>query len=78
MELYYINNPQNNYDEALKRIEKAMRKGEKYVNLPGKNNPDDFNWVATEEAIEQLRNDGFDVDVVWSPWEYWSIEWGYK
>ena len=20
---------------------------------------------------------GFDIDKVWNPWKYWSIEWGY-
>ena len=37
----------------------------------------EFTWSATEETIARLREDGFDIDKVWDPWEYWSIEWGY-
>ena len=77
MDLYYNKNPQKNYEEALKRIKGAMQNGEKYIYLPGKINPDGFNWAATEETISKLREDGFDIDVVWNPCEYWSIEWGY-
>ena len=51
MDLYYIKNPQNNYEEALKRIKEAMQNGEKYTYLAGKSSQDDFNWVATEETI---------------------------
>jgi len=78
MEAYYINgNNERNYEEAQRRIKEAMESGEKYVYLPGKNGADDFNWVATGETIARLREDGFDIDVVWDPWEYWSVEWGY-
>lgn len=73
---YYINGcDQLNYVEAQRRIKEAMQAGERYVYLPGKNNPDDFKWVATYETIDRLRKDGFDVDKVWCPWEYWSVEW---
>ena len=52
--------------------------GEPYVLLPGKNGMTaDFNWVALPETIERLRKDGFDIDKVWDPFEYWSVEWGY-
>lgn len=68
---------ERNYEEAQKRIREAMENGEKYVYLPGKNSADEFNWVATSETIAKLIADGFDVDNVWDPYEYWSIEWGY-
>ena len=67
-----------NYEEAQKRIKEAMESGEKYVYLPGKNGSSgEFNWSATDETIARLREDGFDIDKVWNPWKYWSIEWGY-
>ena len=72
---YSQDNLDNNYAEAQKRIKEAMLKGEKYVLLPGKNNKDEFSWVALPKTISRLREDGFDVDKVWDPWEYWSIEW---
>ena len=66
-----------NYEEAQKRIKEAMESGEEYVYLPGKNGSGcEFTWSATEETIERLRKDGFDIDRVWDPWEYWSVEWG--
>ena len=75
---YYANGDgEKNYEEAQKRIKKAMEKGEPYVLLPGKNNMSEFSWVATYDTIARLREDGFDIDKVWNPWEYWSIEWGY-
>lgn len=78
MEKYYSMSPNNNYEEAQKRIKEAMENGEKYVYLPGKNSSSsDFSWSATEKTIELLRKDGFDIDVVWNPYEYWSVEWGY-
>ena len=55
-----------------------MESGKRYVYLPGKNGGScEFTWSATNETITRLREDGFDIDVVWDPWEYWSIEWGY-
>lgn len=67
-----------NYEEAQRRIREAMESGKKYVYLPGKNNSRrEFTWSATEETIERLRKDGFDIDMVWDPWEFWSVEWGY-
>ena len=66
-----------NYEEAQKRIKEAMESGKKYVYLPGKHSSGEFTWSATEETIARLRKDGFDIDKVWQPWEYWSIEWGY-
>ena len=57
---------------------RELKEGEKYVYLPGKNSRDEFGWCATPETIDRLREDGFDIDVVWNPWEYWSVEWGYN
>ena len=74
----YYTDYDKNYKEAQKRIKEAMESGEKYVYLPGKNGGScEFTWSATEETIARLRKDGFDIDKVWQPWEYWSIEWGY-
>lgn len=75
--LYYYNSAQENYEEAQRRIAMAMSECEKYVYLPGKCASRDFAWTATPETIARLKEDGFDVDKVWSPLEYWSIEWGY-
>ena len=72
---YSQDNLDNNYAKAQEKIKEAMLKGEHYVLLPGKNNADEFGWVAVPETIERLREDGFDIDKVWDPWEYWSIEW---
>ena len=82
MSRYYLKaetpaNQERNYQEAQRRIRVAMEEGEKYVYLPGKNNENEFNWVATSETIGRLRADGFDIDRHWAPYEYWSIEWGY-
>ena len=78
MTAYYANTPENNYKEAQRRIKEAMENGEAYVYLPGKNCESEFNWVATRDTIDRLREDGFNIDEVWNPYEYWSIEWGYK
>lgn len=73
---YYINGVnQLNYEEAQRRIREAMKAGEKYVLLPGKNNTDEFNWVATSQTISRLKEDGFAIDEAWEPFEYWSVEW---
>lgn len=79
MDAYYINGDgERNYEEAQKRIREAMEKGEPYVYLPGKNGSSgEFAWSATHDTIMRLMEDGFDVDEVWDPFEYWSIEWGY-
>lgn len=76
---YYANGDgERNYEEAQKRIKEAMQNGEKYVYLPGKNGSSgEFTWSATYDTIVRLREDGFDIDKVWDPFEYWSIEWGY-
>ena len=75
---YYTNgNGERNYEEAQKIIKEAMESGKKYVYLPGKHSSGEFTWSATDETIARLREDGFDIDVVWDPWDYWSIEWGY-
>ena len=76
---YYINGDDDdqNYEEAQRRIKKAMQKGENHVYLPGKNGSGGkFTWSATNKTIARLREDGFDIDVVWDPCEFWSIEWG--
>lgn len=74
---YNKDNSEDNYEEAQRRIREAMERGEKYVLLPGKNSEDEFTWTAIPETISKLREDGFDIDKVWQPWDYWSIEWGY-
>lgn len=76
MAKYYLPSLEENYQEAKERIKEAMLNGAKYVYLPGKNgSPDEFEWMAAPETIERLRDDGFDIDQAWDPWEYWSIEW---
>lgn len=75
MEKYYPNNnDEANYIEAQKRIKEAMENGEQYVYLP-KELPSEFTWWATYETIDRLREDGFAINKVWKPWEYWSVEW---
>lgn len=76
---YYTNGDgEKNYEEAQRRIKEAMENGEKYVYLPGKNGSSgEFSWSATSDTIGRLIADGFDIDKVWDPWEYWSVEWGY-
>ena len=66
-----------NYEEAQRRIKEAMESGEKYVYLHGKHSSGECTWSATDETIARRREDGFDIDKVWNPWKYWSIEWGY-
>lgn len=72
---YSILDSENNYKEAQRRIAEAMKRGEKCVYLPGKCNSEEFNWSATYETISRLREDGFDIDKEWDPFEYWSVEW---
>lgn len=77
MARYYRSTGKKNYEEAQLRIINAMREGEKYCYLPRQEYEEQFDWTATGETIERLRKDGFNIDVVWQPCEYWSIEWGY-
>lgn len=64
----------NNYLEAQKRIAKAMAEGKSYVYLPI--NLPCFSWHATVETITKLVvEDGFKLNEVWQPAEYYSIEW---
>lgn len=74
---YYTGQGKKNYEEAQNRIKREMMRGQKYVYLPGKNNPQMFDWAATPETIERLREDGFDIDKRWDPTDFWSVEWGY-
>lgn len=75
---HYINGDgERNYEEAQRRIKEAMENGEPYVYLPGKHGASEFAWVASLDTIDRLREDGFNIDKVWNPWEYWSVEWGY-
>ena len=78
MKRYYRECIESNYEKAQEMIQKAMKEGDKYVYLPGKNSRDEFSWCATPETIDRLREDGFDIDAVWNPWAYWSVEWGYN
>lgn len=39
---YSILDSENNYKEAQRRIAEAMKRGEKYVYLPGKCNSEEF------------------------------------
>ena len=64
---YSILNRENNYKEAQRRIAEAMKNGEKYVYLS--------RVEFTQETINRLEEDGFDIDRVWNPFEYWSVEW---
>ena len=77
MNAYYVNLDNKNYEEAQEKIKKAMKAGEKHIMLPGKNNADNFDWVATPYTIAKLIADGFDIDKIWDPYEYWSVEWGF-
>lgn len=79
MRQYYARSTAQNYEEAKIRITKAMLQGEPYVLLPGKNGSEhNFSWAAMPETIVRLRQEGFDIDKVWDPYEYWSVEWGYE
>ena len=73
-EKYFNLNGEKNYEEAQRRIKEAMERGEMYVYLP-REGYSCFSWWATSETIQRLREDGFDIDKVWQPSEYWSIEW---
>ena len=72
---YLFTAGENNYDEAQRRIKEAMQRGESYVLLPKEEFSDEFKWWATSETISRLVNDGFDLNKVWQPDEYWSVEW---
>lgn len=77
MNAYYVNLDNKNYEEAQEKIKEAMKAGKKHILLPGKNNADNFDWVATPKTISRLKEDGFDIDKIWDPWERWSVEWGF-
>ena len=66
---------EDNYAEAQRMIAEAMKEGQHYVYLPGKHNEKAFSWCAIPETIEKLQKDGFQIDKVWNPYEYWSVEW---
>ena len=74
-EQYFKGAGEGNYEEAQRRIKEAMEKGEYYVLLPKSMFSDEFTWSATPETIGRLINDGFDIDKVWQPYEYYSVEW---
>ena len=74
---FYRNGGKKNYEEAQLRIMQAMRDGEKYCLLPREEYGEQFKWYATSDTISRLVRDGFKVNEVWQPAEYWSIEWGY-
>lgn len=75
IEKYSLVGADNNYEEAQRRIKEAMLKGESYVLLPKEEFSHEFSWWATSDTIERLVKDGFDLNEVWQPAEYWSIEW---
>ena len=79
LEKYSPNSSENNYEEAQRRIKEAMKAGENGVLLPGKEAlSSEFDWICTSETIAKLEEDGFDIDKVWNPCEYYSVEWGYN
>ena len=69
---------QNNYEEAQRRIKEAMENGEKYCYLPREEYAAEFTWTVTSDTIGRLINDGFHIDEIWQPAEYYSVEWGYE
>jgi len=78
LEKYSLKSPDNldkNYQEAQNRIKDAMQRGEDYVYLPKESFRDEFTWFAFNETINRLIFDGFDINVQWNPFEYWSVEW---
>ena len=74
---YYDIDDERNYEKAQELIKEAMLKGEKYVYLPNEFCPTITGWYVTDNTIERLRKDGFDINKAWNPDEYWSVEWGY-
>jgi len=72
---YFKNAGEANYEEAQRRIKEAMEKGEYYVYLPKREFASEFSWTVTSETIGKLVNDGFDINKVWDPYEYYSVEW---
>lgn len=74
-ELYLTTSGKVNYQEAQRRIKEAMERGENYVYLPKSEFKDEFNWTVSAETITRLREDGFDINKVWQPYEYYSVEW---
>lgn len=78
VEKYSLKSPDNlykNYQEAQKRIMEAMQRGEDYVYLPKESFCNEFTWFVFDETINRLIVDGFDINVQWNPFEYWSVEW---
>ena len=69
---------QNNYEEAQRRIKEAMENGEKYCYLPREEYEAEFTWTVTSDTISRLINDGFHIDEILQPAEYYSVEWGYE
>ena len=65
----------NNYKQAQDRIAEAMKNGESYVLLPKEEFSSNFSWHVTADTLRRLEEDGFDIDKVWQPFEYHSIEW---
>lgn len=74
-ERYLKTKGESNYEEAQRRIKEAMQNGDSYVYLPKEEFSHQFSWWATSETISRLVEDGFDLNKVWQPFEYWSIEW---
>lgn len=72
---YFRGGIENNYAEAQDRIKKAMLEGNIYVYLPKEEYAGEFNWVALTSTICRLKEDGFNINKIWDPEEYWSVEW---
>lgn len=75
LEKYYGLDNETNYKEAQDRIKEAMQQGENYVYLPKESCKSEFTWWVLDKTIDRLREDGFDINQIWDPDEYWSVEW---
>lgn len=75
IEKYYKPSVEQNYVEAQERIKKAMQDHENYVYLPKETYKSQFKWFLMPDTLTRLLDDGFHVNELWDPEEYWSIEW---
>ena len=75
IEKYYKPSVELNYIEAQERIKEAMQVNENYVYLPKETYKHEFKWFLMPDTLVRLLEDGFRVNELWDPEEYWSIEW---